>query len=260
MALGTSARATVPATGSTGSRRTRPKYPRWCGLPDRSAIRSSSRPRKSTSSSSNGRAPCSRSAEARHQSIDEIQLEALRVFVTSLEKNRYGAADRRKPEPEPRPAPMPAPTPEPTPTFASKLGPTTDSHPEPDSDSTREPEPDSDSTPDPRRCPRPRHVPARVRRAVFDRDGARCTVDATGRRCEQTHYLELHHGEPFALGGEHSEANLALRCAAHNALAAELDFGPLQIAAKRDALRHLPSSVAARCTCPTHAPAQLQPR
>jgi len=61
---------------------------------------------------------------------------------------------------------------------------------------------------------------------VFERDGARCTfVDSAGRRCRETHYLELHHLRAFAQGGEHHSSNLALRCRAHNALAAEEDFG-----------------------------------
>jgi hypothetical protein len=73
---------------------------------------------------------------------------------------------------------------------------------------------------------RGRHIPATVRRAVFARDGEQCTyVNAEGRRCPETHRLEFHHVEPFALGGEHTPENVALRCAAHNALAAEDDFG-----------------------------------
>jgi hypothetical protein len=55
---------------------------------------------------------------------------------------------------------------------------------------------------------------------------AQCTyVDPAGRRCRETHRLQFHHLEPFAQGGEHTTTNLALRCAAHNALAAEHDFG-----------------------------------
>ena len=176
-------------------------------------------------------------------SIDQIQLEALRLFVTSLEKKRYGASERRKPQPEPSPEPSLKPEPTTEPTLDS----------EPESMPTSEPILEPESTSEPRS--RSRHVPALARRAVFERDGARCTfVDATGRRCVETHYLELHHRQPFAQGGGHHEANLALRCAAHNALAAELDFGSLQIAAKRDALRHLPYSAAAHSTCPAHAP------
>jgi hypothetical protein len=61
---------------------------------------------------------------------------------------------------------------------------------------------------------------------VFERDGECCTyIDATGRRCSETHRLEFHHVQPFALGGEHTPENLTLRCAAHNALAAEQDYG-----------------------------------
>jgi hypothetical protein len=65
-----------------------------------------------------------------------------------------------------------------------------------------------------------------VRRSVFERDGNRCSyVDGTGARCDETHRLELHHLIRFAAGGEHTASNLTLRCAAHNALAAEEDFG-----------------------------------
>jgi hypothetical protein len=92
--------------------------------------------------------------------------------------------------------------------------------------------------PDPA-APRSRHIPARVRRAVFERDGARCThVDASGQRCRETHHLEFHHLLPFARGGAHTAANLTLRCAAHNAHAAELDFGPEHIGRQRDSCPH----------------------
>jgi hypothetical protein len=84
-----------------------------------------------------------------------------------------------------------------------------------------------------------RHIPARVRRTVFDRDGACCThVDPTGQRCRETHHLELHHLVPFARGGSHTAANLTLRCAAHNAYAAELDFSSEHIAMRRDSCPH----------------------
>jgi 5-methylcytosine-specific restriction endonuclease McrA len=73
---------------------------------------------------------------------------------------------------------------------------------------------------------RGRYVPAAVRRVVFERDEGRCTYeDDRGRRSGETHGIELHHLHAFALGGEHSESNLTLRCAAHNALAAEEDLG-----------------------------------
>jgi hypothetical protein len=92
----------------------------------------------------------------------------------------------------------------------------------------------------PKRAVRPsRHIPARVRRVVFERDGVRCThVDGSGQRCCETHHLELHHLVPFARGGAHTATNLTVRCAAHNALAAELDFGAEQIGKRRDSCSH----------------------
>jgi hypothetical protein len=73
---------------------------------------------------------------------------------------------------------------------------------------------------------RSRYIPAAVRREVFERDAARCTfVDSTGQRCRERYCLELHHLQAFAQGGEHHSSNLTLRCRAHNALAAEEDFG-----------------------------------
>jgi hypothetical protein len=95
----------------------------------------------------------------------------------------------------------------------------------------------SENTPKPTERPS-RHIPARVRRAVFERDGARCThIDASGQRCRETHHLELHHLVAFARGGTHSAANVTLRCAAHNALAAELDFTPERIAPRFESSR-----------------------
>lgn len=73
---------------------------------------------------------------------------------------------------------------------------------------------------------RGRQVPAAVKREVFARDDGCCSyTDERGERCCETRYLEFHHLQPFAHGGEHVATNLTLRCAAHNALAAEEDFG-----------------------------------
>ncbi len=69
-------------------------------------------------------------------------------------------------------------------------------------------------------------VHLRALRELVAKLGARCTfVDATGRRCREATRLELHHQQPFARGGPATAANLSLRCRAHNALAAERDFG-----------------------------------
>ncbi len=77
-------------------------------------------------------------------------------------------------------------------------------------------------------CPVPssRHIPAAVRRAVYERDGGRCRyVDEQSRRCKERDQLEFHHRHPFALGGEHSVQNIRLMCRAHNDYLAECDYG-----------------------------------
>ena len=78
-----------------------------------------------------------------------------------------------------------------------------------------------------------RTIPAAVRRAVAERDQYRCTyVDDRGHRCRETSGLELHHEHAYALGGPPTTANIALRCRAHNALAAEQDYGREFMASK----------------------------
>jgi 5-methylcytosine-specific restriction endonuclease McrA len=65
-----------------------------------------------------------------------------------------------------------------------------------------------------------------TRRAVFERDGERCTfTDAEGRRCPATTWLELDHVVPRARDGANDLGNLRVRCRAHNALHAEQTFG-----------------------------------
>jgi 5-methylcytosine-specific restriction endonuclease McrA len=70
-----------------------------------------------------------------------------------------------------------------------------------------------------------RHIPAAVRREVWQRDGARCAFVGTGGRCDERGFLELHHVVPFADGGKATAENIQLRCRAHNAYEAELHFG-----------------------------------
>jgi len=74
---------------------------------------------------------------------------------------------------------------------------------------------------------RSRHIPAPVKRAVWLRDRGRCGfVAANGRRCTERVFLEFHHREPYAIGGEATVTNVSLRCRAHNVYEAELAFGP----------------------------------
>jgi 5-methylcytosine-specific restriction endonuclease McrA len=149
-----------------------------------------------------------------HNGIEEIHLRALRALVEQLEKRRYGAPaqDSKAKDSKAKETAKPAP----------KRGPR-----------------------------RSRHIPARIRRAVYERDGACCTyVDANGQRCRETHHLELHHIEPFARHGSHDTANLTLHCKAHNALAAEHDFGDEPIARERDRSVHESANRAQRAAAP----------
>jgi hypothetical protein len=71
-----------------------------------------------------------------------------------------------------------------------------------------------------------RYIPRAVVREVHERDGEQCTfVSSDGKRCRERGYLELHHRDPFARGGEATAANLTLLCRCHNSLLAERDFG-----------------------------------
>jgi hypothetical protein len=72
-----------------------------------------------------------------------------------------------------------------------------------------------------------RHIPAKVKRAVWKRDQGRCAfVTGSGRRCQERGRLEFHHVHPYAAGGEATVANIQLRCRAHNAYEAVLFYGP----------------------------------
>ena len=80
---------------------------------------------------------------------------------------------------------------------------------------------------------RSRYIPRPLRRAIFERDGYRCThLSPQGHRCSETSRLELHHLVPFAKGGEHTLAGLTVRCQAHNLHDAVLDFGEEMIRAR----------------------------
>jgi 5-methylcytosine-specific restriction endonuclease McrA len=95
-----------------------------------------------------------------------------------------------------------------------------------------------------------RYVPVAVRDEVWRRDGGQCAfVGSTGRRCVSRHQLELHHLDPFAMGGPSTAANLALRCRAHNRHAAEQDYG-------RD---HIDRKIAAGRARKDHPDAEILP-
>ena len=71
-----------------------------------------------------------------------------------------------------------------------------------------------------------RHIPAEVKRVVWLRDLGRCAfVSPSGHRCAERGFVEFHHVQPFAAGGEATVDNVELRCRRHNAHEAALYFG-----------------------------------
>jgi hypothetical protein len=173
------------------------------------------------------------SRSAGRTTLDELQLRAMRALVTELKRQKYAVTARPRQRSDGTPAPTPK-TPE------AEHAEATVSTDAPKPTDEREPKPMLMHQPEhehPRR--RGRYVPAAVRREIFERDAGRCTyADASGQRCRETHGLELHHLTAFARGGEHTQSNLTLRCRAHNALAAEQDFGRDFIELKRDSNGH----------------------
>jgi 5-methylcytosine-specific restriction endonuclease McrA len=73
--------------------------------------------------------------------------------------------------------------------------------------------------------PDSRHIPAAVKRAVWERDKGCCAFKGSRGRCTETGLLEYHHVVPFAEGGKTTSDNLELRCRAHNQYEADLWFG-----------------------------------
>ncbi len=90
----------------------------------------------------------------------------------------------------------------------------------------------------PRRPGEREPIPPEVRRAVWERDGGRCTyVSPDGRRCESRWQLEYDHIDSAALGGPSTVDDLRLRCRVHNLLHAEETFGRAHMARFRRAGR-----------------------
>ncbi|MDR3608238.1 MAG: HNH endonuclease signature motif containing protein [Oligoflexia bacterium] len=68
-------------------------------------------------------------------------------------------------------------------------------------------------------------IPAAVQRAVWKRDGSRCTHVHLGRRCESTYQLQIDHILEVARGGGNEIENLRLVCRQHNIRSAMDTFG-----------------------------------
>jgi 5-methylcytosine-specific restriction endonuclease McrA len=82
-----------------------------------------------------------------------------------------------------------------------------------------------------------RHIPDPIKRAVFERDGGRCTFqDDTGRRCAETAALEFDHADGFARSRSHQVDRIRLLCRAHNQHAADQMYGRAFMERKRASL------------------------
>jgi len=82
------------------------------------------------------------------------------------------------------------------------------------------------------------HVPAAVKRAVWERDQGRCTfVSDDGKRCPACTLLEWDHISGFARGATATVGEIRLRCRTHNQYAAELMYGTEFMRHKREQAR-----------------------
>jgi 5-methylcytosine-specific restriction endonuclease McrA len=71
-----------------------------------------------------------------------------------------------------------------------------------------------------------RHIPAAVRRTVWERDQGRCTwLMGDGKVCGSTRQVEFDHNLELVLGGESTPGNLRLLCRSHNLMKAEDHLG-----------------------------------
>ena len=77
-----------------------------------------------------------------------------------------------------------------------------------------------------RRAAAARAPAAAVKRAVWVRDLGRCAFVGTGgHRCNERRFVEFHHVDPHALGGEATVDGTELRCRRHNDYEGRLYFG-----------------------------------
>jgi 5-methylcytosine-specific restriction endonuclease McrA len=97
-----------------------------------------------------------------------------------------------------------------------------------------------------------RHIPARIRCAVWKRDSGQCTfVSEAGHRCEARKPLEFDHVQEVARGGQATVAGIRLRCRAHNQYQAECTFGGEFMRHKRIAAAEAPAARQAQAAART---------
>ena len=147
--------------------------------------------------------------------VAQVLDRALDTLIVELEKRKLGAGTRRKPVGARTPRRSSAQLP-------SRSGPSA----------------------------RIRYVPARVGRAVWERDGGQCTfVSAAGHRCESRRFLEFDHIDPVARGGRATLEGMRLRCRAHNQYEAECAFGAGFMRQKRHEAQRAAAEAHVRGAC-----------
>ena len=83
---------------------------------------------------------------------------------------------------------------------------------------------------------------APVKRAVWLRDLGHCAfVGTTGHRCNERQFIEFHHIDPHALGGEATVDQIQLRCRRHNDYEGRLYFGKRRSGGDRGIVREEPA-------------------
>ena len=113
----------------------------------------------------------------------------------------------------------------------------------------------------PRPTTSPRHVPAHVKRAVWERDQGQCTfISDAGQRCPSRTLLEFDHMDEVARGGQATVDRMRLRCRAHNQYAAECPFGAGFMDGKREEARQAAAARKARQEQAARAAAEHQDR
>jgi len=85
-----------------------------------------------------------------------------------------------------------------------------------------------------------RHIPAEVKRAVWQRDRGGCTfVSPSGEHCMERGQLEFDHIRPHADGGRATVDNVRLLCRRHNQHEAQQFFGSWRAEGERDASQRI---------------------
>jgi 5-methylcytosine-specific restriction endonuclease McrA len=104
-----------------------------------------------------------------------------------------------------------------------------------------------------------RHVPAAVRKAVWERDGGQCTfVSEKGKRCDARARLEYDHVDPVSRGGQATVAGIRLLCRAHNQFAADRALGSEFMRGKREQGRERTAKARAEADARAQAKEQEQ--